>query len=232
MLMLMPGAALPENAPNTGRIPYIFPSLLVPDKPSERSRTVLKNDPWFSGKVVPVRAMVLDADVPITGTAIVLPHGTVLTVATSDTLIACQNETMVSAGLVGTGRVPVCLVDLDHDGRFDGWFKDSIMLIWGCCHGHLERGSVRAITPVAATELSPEKVRALEPWGAFSIRYAQGMLTYCMTGTDVCLQRAPRIKPSDIEQTTEFMGGLFAYRKLEDGKLAVRMIRDPQEATY
>lgn len=232
MLTLIPGAALPQKAADTGSIRYIFPTLLVPDKPTERSRTVSKNDGWFSGKVVPVRAMTLDADVPITGTPIVLARGTVLTVAISDALIACPNGTVISAGLVGTGRVPVCLVDLDHDGKFDGWFKDSIMLVWGCCHGHLQRGSIRPIPPVSATELSPEKVRALAPWGYFTIRYAQGMLTYCLGISDVCLQKAPRIKPSDIEQTTDFMGGSFAYRKLEDGKLAVRMIRDPQEATY
>jgi len=58
------------------------------------------------------------------------------------------------------------------------------------------------------------------------------MLTYCQGSSDICLQKQPKIKPSSIEQETEFMGGLFGYRQLENGKLAVRMIRDPKEATY
>ncbi|MFA6117637.1 MAG: hypothetical protein WC729_26845 [Sphingomonas sp.] len=232
LLTLMPDAALPQNAADSGSIRYIFRTLLVPDQPAERSPTVSKNDPWFSGKAVPVRAMALDADIPITGAAIVLSRGAVLSVADSDHLIACQREVVLSAGVGGMGRSPVCLVDLDRDGRFDGWFKSSINLIWGCCNGHLQRSRVRPIAPAGATELSPDRVRALDPWGYFSIRYAQGMLTYCLGISDVCQQKAPRIKPSEIEQTTEFMGGLFGYRKLENGKLAVRMIRDPQEATY
>jgi hypothetical protein len=231
-LMLMPGAAVSQTVEDTGSIRYIFPTLLVPDPPVERSRTVSKNDPWFSGKAVPVRAMVLDAAVPVTETQIILPRGTILTVATSSYLIACQRDVVVTAGVGGMGRSPVCLVDIDRDGRFDGWFKSSIMLIWGCCSGHLQRGHIRPITPVGATELTPDKLRALDPWGYFTIRYAQGKLTYCLGISDVCQQKAPKIKPSATEQQAEFLGGLFGYRKLEDGKLAVRMIRDPQEATY
>ncbi|MGN6817323.1 MAG: hypothetical protein ACTHJR_01475 [Sphingomonas sp.] len=232
MLTLLPGAALSQNAADSGSIRYIFPTLLVPDQPAERSRIVSKKDPWFSGKAVPVRAMALDKDVPIAEAGLVLSKGTVLSVATSDHLIACQQNIVVSAGVGGMGRSPICLVDLDRDGRFDGWFKSSIEIIWGCCNGHLQRSHVRPIDSVSATELSPGEVRALKPWGYFSIRYAQGMLTYCLGVSDVCLQKAPRIKPTDSEQQTEFMGGLFGYRQQADGKLAVRMIRDPQEATY
>jgi len=233
VLTFMPSAAMSQKVgDDSGSIRYIFPTLLVPDQPAERSHIVSKKDPWFSGKTVPVRAMVLDTDVPITETQLTLAKGTVLSVATSDRLIACQRDTLVTAGLGGMGRSPICLVDLDRDGKFDGWFKSSINVTWSCCSGHLQRGNIRPIAPVSATELSPDGVRALAPWGYFSIRYAQGMLTYCVGISDVCLQKAPKIKPADGEQQTEFMGGLFGYRKLENGKLAVRMIRDPKEGTY
>jgi len=233
VLTLMPGAALSQKAgEDSGSIRYIFPTLLVPDQPLDRSRIVSKKDAWFVGTAVPARAMALDADVLITETQLALPKGSVLSIATSDHLLGCQNATFITAGLGGMGRSPVCLVDLDRDGRFDGWFKSSINVIWSCCSGHLQRSNVRPIAPVGATELSPDKVRALKSWGSFSIRYARGMLTYCQGSSDVCLQKQSKIKPSNREQEAELMGGLFGYRKLEDGKLAVRMIRDPKEATY
>lgn len=231
-LTLMPAAASSQANEDGGAIRYIFPTLLVPDHPTERSLVVSKKDPWFTGKAVPVRAIALDADVPIDDYGITLPRGTVLSIARSDRLIGCPRDIIVTAGVGGMGRSPVCLVDVDLDGKFDGWFKGSIERVWGCCNGHLQRSRIRPINPVGATELSPDKVRALEPWGYFSIRYAQGMLTYCLGESDVCLQKAPRIKPTDSEQQTEFMGGLFGYRQQADGKLAVRIIRDPQEATY
>lgn len=233
MLTLVPGASLSQNVTiDHGSIRYIFPTLLVPDQPADRSRIVSKKDAWFVGAAVPARAVALDTDVLITETQLTLPKGTVLSIAQSDRPIGCQHAAFVSAGLGGMGRSPVCLVDLDRDGRFDGWFKGSINVIWSCCSGHLQPRTVRPIAPVGATELSPEEVRALKSWGSFSIRYAQGMLTYCQGSSDICLQKQPKIKPSSIEQEAEFMGGLFGYRQLENGKLAVRMIRDPKEATY
>jgi hypothetical protein len=58
------------------------------------------------------------------------------------------------------------------------------------------------------------------------------MLTYCIGISDICLQKSPKIKPSAVEQVTGFKGGLFGYRKLEDGRLAVRMVRDPKETMF
>lgn len=199
-MLALPQNVWPQVKTDTGSIRYIFETLLVPDAGAERSITVDKYGPWVSGKAVPAKAVVLATDVPLPETGIFLRSGTVMTAATADRLIACANGVLVKAGVGGMGKSPICLVDLDQDGRLDGWFKGSI--------------------------------NALEPWGYYEIRFSQGMLTWCIGRSDVCKQGAPKIKLTDSEHLTEFMGGVFAYRKLADGNLAVRIVRDPGEEKY
>ncbi len=232
LLVAFPGMATAQSKQRTGSIRYNFLTLLIPDQTEERSRTIKKNDPWFLGKAVPVNAVVLDAPVTIPGTGITLRKGLPLSVATSSYFMACQKDLTVSAGILGMGKSPVCLIDSDEDGVLDSWFRSSINVVWSAYTGHLQRDDIHPIGPILTRRLSTEEVRKLDLWSTFAIRYAQGMLTYCVGTSDVCLQKSPKIKPSGIEQTTEFMGGAFSYRKLEDGRLAVRMIRDPKEATF
>jgi hypothetical protein len=231
LLSATPGPAVAQTA-KTGSIKYNFLSLLIPEQPADRSRTVKKRDPWFEGKVVPGRAVVLDAPVAIPGTSALLEKGEVLSVATSAYFVACGRGLSTSNGLMGMGRSPVCLIDMDEDGVLDSWYKSSVDIIWNEYSGHIQRDDIHPIAPTQTRALSIEELRKLPAWSTFTIKYAQGMLTYCIGISDICLQKSPKIKPSAVEQVTGFKGGLFGYRKLEDGRLAVRMVRDPKETMF
>ncbi|MBB4148040.1 hypothetical protein [Sphingobium scionense] len=213
-------------------IRYIFPTLLVPDKADNQSQTIKKKGAWLLGKAVPVRAVVLEKALPISEKGIFLEKGTVFSVANSAQFMACQKNAPISQGIMGMGKSPVCLIDRDGDGVLDSWFKSSINIIWGGYYGHLKRDDIYPIDPVPTKPLTISEVRGLEPWGTFEIRYAQGMLTYCVDGTEVCRQNAPKIKPSDLEQTVEFMGGAFSYKKTDGDKLIIKMIREPKGEVY
>jgi len=234
--MLMPvvlaNVAAAKNQQKTTSVPYVFRTLLVPDRPAERSRIVKKHDPWFTGKAVPAQAVVLNTSISIPGTPIVLEKGLPLSVATSAVFMACQKDRSVPNGIGGMGRSPICLIDQDEDGILDSWFKSSINIVWSSYSGHLQRDDIYPIGKIPTTQLSPEEIYSLEPWDTFAIRYMGGMLTYCAGDSDVCLWEAPKIKPSDTEQTVEFMDGVFSYKKIDGGHLAVRMIRDPKGVVY
>lgn len=216
----------------TGSIKYSFRTLLVPELTDGRSLVVKTNKAWFSGKAVPVRAVTISTPVSIDGTRIVLPAGTVYSVADSAYFVVCEQKIKYSSN-GGMGAHPICLIDLDRDGNLDSWFRSSVGLIWSSYSGHIQRDDFGSISPVSAQELSGSQIRALEAWSTFETRYVSGRLTYCMpSNRDICLVQAPKIKPSANDQTVEFMGGLYSYRKIEGGMLAIEILRDPTGAIY
>jgi len=217
---------------DAGSIRYGFDTLLVPGDPAERTHTVDKKDAWFVGKAVPAGAVVLDAPVAIPKTKAVLEKGLPLSIATSSYFIACQQGLSVTAGLFGGGKASVCLIDYDRDGVLDSWFRSSVATIWSEYHGNIQRDDIYPIGPIAATRLTPEQVDDLEPWTVYALRYVGGRLTYCIGLGYTCLTNGPKIEPMASEQTVEFVGGEYGFALFADGRLNIRMIRDPHKMVF
>lgn len=209
--------ALPAKADEeTGAIRYAFRTLLVPDELPQHSLVIPDNAAWFTGIALPSRAIALAEAVTVSDSRFDLPKGSVLSISTGSYFVACN--------IVGART---CLIDMNRDGALDAWFRVRGSVMWNEHAERIQRDDIYPITPVVVTELAPDELRRLEPWAFFATRYVGGRLTFCVGGSFTCLKDAPKIKPSDIEQTVEFMGGLYSYRKVEDGKLAIEIRRDP-----
>jgi hypothetical protein len=156
-----------------------------------------------------------------------------LSVANSAYFVACQEDLLVSVNL-GMGRLPICLIDMDRDGMFDGWYKSSVSILWNEYAGHIQRDDIYPITPTAPIRLTPEELRKTKPWSYFGIRYVRGVVTFCVNGGDLC-SGGPRIKLAAADQTVEYMGGLFTLRQVglpKDKKIAFGILRDPVGMVY
>ncbi|WP_040598511.1 hypothetical protein [Sphingomonas elodea] len=217
-----------------GATRYTFSTLLLPDRPADRTIKVRKSDPWLWGKALPAAAVVLDRSLTLPGTPFVIGGDELLSLANSKKLIACQLTRTVTVGLLGGGKSPICLIDRDGDGAFDGWYTSSVPVYWnGETAGHIQSDDIRAIAPIRPRTLGPEELRAADASKKFSIRYVHGELTFCIDANNAyCLSRGAKMHPGPAEQTVRFMRGEFIYRKDEDGMLVISIVQDPKEAVY
>jgi hypothetical protein len=223
-LLIASSVALPAAAEETAPIRYAFRTLLLPDVPAQRSLETFEHSDWFIGRAVPAHAVVLAERVATSDPAFDLTGGAILSVSRGEYFIACRDA------------VPrTCLIDMDRDGALDGWFHTKGRVLWSDHAERVKRDDIHPIAPVTVTEISPEALREIEAWGHFSVRYESGHLTLCIGGSFTCLTNTPRIKPSRIEQTVEFMGGLYSFRSFKDlgeRKLAIQILRDPTEMVF
>ena len=228
----IPDAVL--NQKKEGATRYTFSTLLLPDRPVDRTIKVRKGDPWLWGKALPAAAVVLDKPLTLPGTPFVIGGDDLLSVANSEKLIACQLTRTVTVGLLGGGKAPICLIDRDGDGAFDGWYTSSVPVFWnGETAGHIQSDDIRTIAPVRPRPLGPEELRAADVSKKFSIRYVHGELTFCIDANDAyCLLRGAKMHPGPVEQTVHFMNGEFIYRRGEDGVLVISIVQDAKEAVY
>ncbi len=217
-----------------GATRYTFSTLLLPDPTVDRSKTLKKNDPWLWGKAFPVAAVVLGKPLQLPDTPFIISGDEPLSIANSQKLIACQLKPTVTVGLLGGGKAPICLIDRDGDGAFDGWYTSSVPVFWnGETAGHIQADDIHSVGPVRPRELRSDELRALDVGKKFSIRYVHGELTFCIDSNDsYCLERGAKMHPEPREQVVAFMNGEFVYRRNEDGKLVISIVRDPKEAVY
>lgn len=174
---------------------------------------------------MPSTMVSLAEDLTISEVNVVLKAGEPLGVATSNRLIACQKDAQIKFRL---GKSRACLIDLDGDGAFDAWFRRAGGVVWENQVSRVSSDDFHPITPKSVNRLLRDDILALDGWSTFEVVAQYGSnLKFCRQDFPACSAEDHWLKPSEVEAQVSYMGGVFAYKKLEKGRLGIRVIQPP-----